>query len=153
MEDRGVIVWASKRKSVSIKKKTFSHSATKPMLINLLNDPWYRAIEANRPNYKCRRNGIRVQTAAKEGLDLHIAFLYSWERAMAMVDQVFMILEDQDESNGTTIVVQNLITVLVEYANPEYRKEAIALCPRAGDIVMWMVDYMEQSQIGGLKAV
>ena len=57
--------------SLFLLKKTFSHSATKPILINLLNDPWYRAIEANRPNYKCR-NGIRVQTAAKEGLDLHI---------------------------------------------------------------------------------
>ncbi len=121
--------------SLFILKTMFSHPVVKPILTNLLNDPWYRAIESNRPNYKCR-NGIRAQTAPKEGVHLHIDSFIPGSGKRPWLIQVFMILEDQDESNGSAIVVPKSHRS-DEYAKPEHREEAIALCPNAGDIVMW----------------
>ena len=60
-------VFGLQNESLFLLRQMFSNSQVTQILINLLNDPWYRAIDADRPNY-ISRNGVRAQSSGKEGL-------------------------------------------------------------------------------------
>ena len=128
-------VFGLQNESLLLIRTMFSHPITTPIAINLLNDSWYKAIAPDRPNF-ISRNGIRAQSSGKDGLVMHIDSFIPGTGKRPWLLQVFMVLEDQDESNGTTLVVPKS-HLSDEYATPESLKDAVPLCPKAGDIIIW----------------
>ena len=128
-------VFGLQNESLFLLRQMFSNSKVTQILIALLNDPWYQAIDANRPNY-ISRNGVRAQSSGKEGLYMHIDSLIPGKGRMPWLVQVFIILEDQTEENGTTIVVPES-HLFDEYPGPEAMELAVPVCPKSGDILIW----------------
>lgn len=128
-------VFGLQNESLFLVQHMFSHPITTPIVSDLLNDRWYKAIPPGRPNF-ISRNGIRAQSSGKDGLFMHIDSFIPGMGKRPWLLQVFMVLEDQDESNGTTLVVPRS-HLSDEYATPESLAKAVPLCPKAGDIVIW----------------
>lgn len=128
-------VFGLQNESLFLVRTIFSHPITTPIVTKLLNDSWYKTIPSDRPNF-ISRNGIRAQSSGKDGLFMHIDSFIPGTGKRPWLLQVFMVLEDQDESNGTTLVVPNS-HLSDEYATPDSLKDAIPLCPKAGDVIIW----------------
>jgi hypothetical protein len=103
------------------------------ILVNFLNDKWYKQIPNDQPNYILRSFGAR---SSKEALPLHIDSFIPYQGDEVIAMQVAICLEDQSEQNGCTVVVPGSHKT-GKYAESEYIKYAIPLTPKAGDIVIW----------------
>lgn len=103
------------------------------ILIYFLNDKWYKQIPQDKPNYILRSYGAR---SSNEALPLHIdSFIpYKGDEVIAM--QVAIVLEDQTEENGCTVVVPGTHQS-GQYADNKTDLPIIPLTPKAGDIVIW----------------
>jgi hypothetical protein len=103
------------------------------VLIHFLNDKWYKQIPQDLPNYQIRSFGARSSRGA---LPFHIdSFIpYVGDEVLGM--QVAIALEDQTEENGCTLVSPGSHQS-GKYAPDIERKDAVALTPKAGDVVIW----------------
>jgi ectoine hydroxylase-related dioxygenase (phytanoyl-CoA dioxygenase family) len=103
------------------------------ILIDCLNDKWYKQIPLNQPNYILRSFGAR---SSNSSLPLHIdSFIpYIGDEIIAM--QMVIVLEDMTLENGCTVAIpgshQN-----GEYADNSLYDKAIPLTLKAGDIALW----------------
>jgi ectoine hydroxylase-related dioxygenase (phytanoyl-CoA dioxygenase family) len=103
------------------------------ILINCLNDNWYKQIPQDQPNYILRSFGAR---SSNDQLPLHIdSFIpYIGDETIAM--QVVIVLEDMKIENGCTVAIPGTHQS-GKYADNNVYNEAIPLTPKAGDIVIW----------------
>ena len=103
------------------------------ILIECLNDKWYKQIPQDQPNYILRSFGARSSNAA---LPLHIdSFIpYKGDETIAM--QVVLVLEDMTLENGCTVAIPGSHQTGKYADNKEYDK-AIPLTLKAGDIAIW----------------
>jgi ectoine hydroxylase-related dioxygenase (phytanoyl-CoA dioxygenase family) len=103
------------------------------ILINLLNDKWYKQIPQDQPNYILRSFGARSSNTA---LPLHIDSFIPYKGDETIAVQVVIVLEDMTLENGCTIAIpgshQN-----GEYADNKVYNQAIPLTLKAGDIAVW----------------
>ena len=115
-------------------KVIFNHSLLRSLLIDLLNDPFYRNIPEHNPNYIFR--GIRALSAVERGLPLHIDSVVpsSGRRPTGIVTS--FILEDHFYGNGCTLVVPKTHRS-DRYADRGATDKVIAVLANAGDIVLW----------------
>lgn len=111
----------------------FASKKGEAILTRFLNDKWYKQIPPTEPNYILRSFGARSSNAA---LPLHIDSFIPYSGNDVIVMQYAIVLEDQYQDNGCTIVVPGSHKS-GQYANQDALKDAIPIEPKAGDVVIW----------------
>lgn len=115
-------------------KTMFNHPIVKLVLMELLNDRWYRAIPQDKPNYIFR--GMRTRLKEKKPLHMHIDSFMPGSGKVPWLLQVSLILENQTLDNGCTLFVPGSHRSDI-YAPKDAIKDAVPAISRAGDIVIW----------------
>lgn len=126
-------IYNLQNKSVELTKLVLSQETIRTVLSTLLNDPWHRAINLNQPNYILRSLSARNNQIAAP---MHIDSLFPYQGEHVISMQVAVILEDQTEENGCTVLVPES-HLSGCYVAQEQRKEAISLETKSGDLVFW----------------
>jgi ectoine hydroxylase-related dioxygenase (phytanoyl-CoA dioxygenase family) len=103
------------------------------LLVHFLNDPWYRAIPAGKPNYILRSYLGRSSLGE---LPLHIDSFIPYRGRHVIAMQAVIVLEGMDEDNGCTVVVPGSHQA-GEYVDQASRKDAVPVRARAGDLIVW----------------
>lgn len=127
------IVYNLQNKDSYFLKLLFASPEVENILKHYLNDPWYKGIPTDEPNYILRGY---VGRSSKESLPLHIDSLVPYQSSQVISVQCSIILEDQDEQNGCTLVVPGSHKS-GEYAPQEALREAVPIHSKAGNIVIW----------------
>jgi hypothetical protein len=104
------------------------------ILCGLLNDPWYRQIPRDQPNFILR--ALAGRSSGKTPLPLHIDSFVPSSGQHCIACQVAFILEDQTLETGCTLVVPGSHHSDA-YADQAAMSQAIPLETRVGDIVIW----------------
>ena len=102
-------------------------------LIHFLNDMWFKQIPPDEPNYILRSYLARSSSGA---LPMHIDSFVPYTGDYCFVMQASIILEDQNEANGCTVVVPGSHN-RGRYTTQESFDEAIPIESQAGDLVLW----------------
>ena len=127
------LVYNLQNKDILFLQMLFASSEIESVLKHYLNDPWYKPIPPEQPNYILRGY---IGRSSKESLPLHIDSLVPYQSSQVISMQFSIILEDQDEENGCTLVVPGSHKS-GEYAPPGALPKAIPIRSQAGDVVMW----------------
>ena len=118
------------------KDKFFIDILTEPfikgVLMEKLNDPYYRFLPPDVPNYILSYYNAR---SSGHKLDLHIDTYIPSHGEWTWAMQVAFILDDQTEANGCTTVVPGS-HLSGRYTDRDL-ENVVSLTPRAGDLVMW----------------
>jgi hypothetical protein len=104
------------------------------ILRGLLNDAWYRQIPADRPNFILR--ALAGRSSGPTALPLHIDSFIPSSGSHCFACQVAVILQDQDEDRGCTLVVPGSHRS-DRYADQSALADAVPIRTRAGDVVIW----------------
>jgi ectoine hydroxylase-related dioxygenase (phytanoyl-CoA dioxygenase family) len=97
-----------------------------------LNDPYYRFLPADVPNYYL--HSFNARSSGKK-LDLHIDSNIPFPGERTMMMQMAFVLEDQNEDNGCTLVVPGS-HLSGEFTDREM-KNIKPIIAQAGDLVIW----------------
>ncbi|MGM0563411.1 MAG: phytanoyl-CoA dioxygenase family protein [Pseudomonadota bacterium] len=126
-------VYNLQNKDVDILKTLLHNPAITRVLCHFLNDQWHKAIDLSEPNYILRSFSARNNRVPAP---LHIdSFIpYRGEHPLSM--QVAVILEDQSEENGCTVVIPGSHQS-GEYVSQDQRENAVPVASKAGDVVFW----------------
>jgi ectoine hydroxylase-related dioxygenase (phytanoyl-CoA dioxygenase family) len=126
-------VYNLQNKDLTFINTLFGIEEVEKILIDCLNDKWYKQIPQDQPNYILRSFGARSSNSA---LPLHIdSFIpYKGDETIAM--QVVIVLEDMTVENGCTIAIPGSHQT-GEYADNKVYDQAIPLTLKAGDIAIW----------------
>ncbi len=111
----------------------FHSATTEGILRHFLNDPWFKSIPEDQPNYILRSYLAR---SSNYRMPMHIDSFVPYEGPFVFIMQCAFILEDQTEDNGCTVVVPGS-HLRAKYATQEAFEEAIPIKTRAGDMVIW----------------
>lgn len=104
------------------------------VLMELLNDSWYRDIPPERPNYILR--GYIARSSGPEPLPLHIDSFVPGSGRLPWALQAALILEDQSVDNGCTMVIPGSHRA-DRYATQEDWVSAVPILSQSGDLVVW----------------
>lgn len=108
------------------------HPTIRAVAMAKLNDPYYRFLPADVPNYILGYFNART---SGQPLDLHIDSYIPSPGDFTWVMQVVVLLDDMDESNGCTTVVPG------SHRSGRFTDRAlerrVPLRAKAGDVVMW----------------
>jgi Phytanoyl-CoA dioxygenase (PhyH) len=109
------------------------HPMIEEILRRFLNDPWYKQIPADEPNYILRSYLARSSTYA---MPMHIDSFIPYIGTHVNSMQVGIVLEDQTISNGCTLVVPGSHQS-GRYADRDAIEAAVPIESQAGDAVFW----------------
>lgn len=104
----------------------------KKILINKLNDPYYRSIPKNKPNYSLK---LLTARSSKKKLDLHIDTYFPFKGKKTFMLQVVILLEDSNLNNGCTTIVEKS-HLSGKYSDRKSKKISY-LQGKAGDVLIW----------------
>ena len=126
-------VYNLQNKDISFIDTLLGLKEVEDILIDNLNDRWYKQIPQDQPNYILRSFGARSSNSA---LPLHIdSFIpYAGEETIAM--QIVIVLEDMTIENGCTVAVPGTHQS-GKYADNSVYNDAIPLTLKAGDVAIW----------------
>lgn len=110
----------------------FKSDTIEQILIHFLNDPYYKQIPANLPNYILRHMGCR---SSEEELPPHIDSFFPYPGNKVIAMQMFIYLEDSTEKNGCTVIWPGS-HIIGEYASENSKKKFIPVEAKAGDVVL-----------------
>lgn len=128
------MVYNLERKDIYFLELILGSPLIEEILIHFLNDKWYRHIPETEPNYILRSYLARSSNGS---LPLHIdSFMPYINSTESYIMQVALILEDQNEENGCTIVMPGSHRS-GEYADRDRTDETIPIISKAGDVVIW----------------
>lgn len=127
------IVYNLQNKDIYFLKLLFRSAEVGSILKHYLNDPWYKSIPAEEPNYILRGY---IARSSQESLPLHLDSFIPYQGSQVIAMQCAIILEDQDEGNGCTLVVPGSHKS-GNYAPQEARCDAVPIHSKAGDVVIW----------------
>lgn len=127
------VVYNLQNKDIFFLKLIFASEEIEKILIHYLNDIWYKQIPIDQPNYILRACGART---SKRALPLHIDSYVPYLGSHIYSLQYSIVLDDQDESNGCTIVVPGSHKS-GDYAPQSALKDAIPIRSKPGDVVIW----------------
>jgi len=126
-------VWNLQNKDVFFIELLLSCDILESILKHFLNDPWFKQIPAEDPNYIIRNYMARSSHAR---LPMHIDSLVPYTGDHVFVMQASIILEDQDRVNGCTVVVPGSHRSGAFVDQSAFEK-AVPLVSRAGDLIVW----------------
>jgi ectoine hydroxylase-related dioxygenase (phytanoyl-CoA dioxygenase family) len=128
------MVYNLQNKDMMFLKLIVSHPAIRTVAMALLNDQWYRQIPRESPNYILR--SLLGRSGGSEAMPLHIDSFIPANGSFLWSIQAAVILEDQTEENGCTVVVPGS-HLFDRYANQEALSDAKPLPTKAGDVAFW----------------
>jgi len=102
------------------------------LLMELLNDPYYKWLPADKPNYILQNFNAR---SSGNALELHIDSRIPIIRPQPISCQVIFLLEDMNEKNGCSIVVPG--THRSGTYTDRDLENVVPLHAKAGDLVIW----------------
>jgi ectoine hydroxylase-related dioxygenase (phytanoyl-CoA dioxygenase family) len=111
----------------------FASEMLSGILRHFLNDPWNKAIPADKPNYILRSYTAR---SSNEAMPLHIDSFIPYPGPHVISIQCAMVLETQSTHNGCTVVVPGS-HLSGKYATQDSYKDAVPIESNAGDLVLW----------------
>ena len=111
----------------------FSSSVLEGILKHFLNDPWFKSVPEDDPNYILRSYLAR---SSNNQMPMHIDSFVPYEGSFVFIMQCAIILEDQTEENGCTVLVPGSHH-RGRYTSQEAFDEAIPVTSKAGDMVIW----------------
>lgn len=126
-------VWNAQNKDYYFLKMLFGPEVIQKILMHFLNDKWYKQIPPAEPNYILRSLMIR---SSNQRLPMHIDSLVPYGGSHVFVMQVSIILEDQTEENGCTVVVPGSHKSN-GYVDQNAFEIATPIESRAGDVLVW----------------
>lgn len=126
-------LWNPQNKDIRFLEMLFRPPIIEEVLKHFLNDPWFKQIPQDEPNYILRNLLVR---SSHKRLPMHIDSLLPYAGEHVFVMQASIILEDQSEANGCTVVVPGSHTS-GGYVDQSAFDIAIPLETRAGDVVIW----------------
>ncbi len=103
------------------------------ILLHFLNDRWFTAIPPGEPNYILRSFLAR---SSNDQMPMHIDSFVPYQGPYVFIMQCSIILEDQTEQNGCTVVVPGS-HLAAEYATQDAFQNARPIESCAGDVVFW----------------
>jgi len=128
------MVYNLENKDVYFLRMIYAPVVVHKILMYFLNDKWYRPIPQEEPNYILRSFLAR---SSNDALPLHIdSFMPYSNSDESFIMQTAVILEDQDDENGCTVVMPGS-HLSGEYADRSQYDECIPIHSKAGDVVMW----------------
>jgi hypothetical protein len=104
------------------------------ILMNCLNDEWYKPIPKENPNFILR--SLLARSSGKSAMPLHLDSFIPNIGSYISIIQAAIILENQNRENGCTLVVPGSHH-FGRYATQEWMKYAIPIESQAGDVVIW----------------
>ncbi|MEM7130464.1 MAG: phytanoyl-CoA dioxygenase family protein [Chloroflexota bacterium] len=127
------MVYNLENKDAYFLEMLFAPQIVHQILMHFLNDKSYRSIPQDQPNYILRSFLAR---SSRDALPLHIDSFMPYIADESFIMQVAIVLEDQDEENGCTIVMPRSHQS-GEYADRARNDECIPLYSKAGDVLIW----------------
>ena len=126
-------VYNLQNKNIKFIDTLFGLKNVEEILVDCLNDKWYKQIQHDQPNYILRSFGAR---SSNSYLPLHIdSFIpYTGDETIAM--QVVIVLEDMTLENGCTVAIPGSHQTGKYADNSEYNN-AIPLTLKSGDVAVW----------------
>lgn len=103
------------------------------VLMHFLNDKWFTSIPADAPNYILRSFLAR---SSNHQMPLHIDSFVPYEGPHVFIMQCSIVLEDQTEDNGCTVLIPGS-HLSGKYCAQEAFPTAVPMKARAGDLVFW----------------
>jgi ectoine hydroxylase-related dioxygenase (phytanoyl-CoA dioxygenase family) len=127
------VVYNLQSKDIFFLDLLFESELLGDLLVHFMNDSWYKQIPQDRPNYILRAFSAR---SSNKALPMHIDSFVPYLGPHVFIMQGSIILKDQSEENGCTVVVPGS-HLSGEYTNQEAARDAIPLESKAGDVVIW----------------
>lgn len=131
--DDAAYVWKVESKDVFFVDMVLDEPLIRAALMHYLNDPWYRAIPQDKPNYVIR--AMIGRSSRKKPLLLHIDSMVPYLGSHVFVIQVFIALQDQTSDNGGTVLIPGS-HLSGDYAPQDALEAAVDISLRAGDILL-----------------
>ena len=133
VEDGDPFVWDLQREDPFLLRLILSDPLVESILRRFLNDPFYRHIPAEEPNYILRaliaRSNVRP-------LALHIDSFVPTPGDHPFVFQVAVALDDATPDNGCTVMVPGSHQA-GRWAQPSDLADAVPVPLAAGDVLLW----------------
>lgn len=126
------LVYNLQNKDIYFLELIFSKPIIQEILMYFLNDKWFKQILSQYPNYILRSY---LGRSSNDGLPMHIDSFIPYKGAHPLAMQVAIILEDQNQQNGCTVLIPGSHKS-GEYANQEVFEKAIPLESKSGDVVI-----------------
>lgn len=131
--DHSTFVWNLQRVHPGFLDTLFSSRLLTEVLVHFLNDPWYRAIPADEPNYILRSFAGRT---SRERMDLHIDSMVPYLSDQVFLVQASIMLEDHSHANGAMAVVPGS-HLSNAYISQDAWERAVPVEGEAGDMILW----------------
>jgi hypothetical protein len=110
------------------------HPLLRALLIQCLNDQWYKQIPQENPNFILR--SLLGRSSGPAPMPLHIdSFIPNPGMHITLI-QSAIVLENQNKENGCTLAVPGSHQ-FGRYATQDWVKYAAPIESQAGDVVMW----------------
>lgn len=126
-------VYNLQNKDIYFLKLLFEPEFLQRILTHFLNDRWFRQIPQEEPNYLLRSF---IARSSNKQLPMHLDSFIPYLGDHVIIMQYSIILQDQDENNGCTVVVPGSHNS-GQYTTQEAFKEAVPVESEAGDVVIW----------------
>jgi hypothetical protein len=128
------IIYNLQNKDIYFFKLFIQHPLLRSVLIHCLNDEWYKQIPQDSPNFILR--SLLARSSGDSTMPLHIDSFIPNTGSHISIMQVAIILEDQNITNGCTLVVPGSHH-FGRYAAQDWLKYSVPVESKAGDVVMW----------------
>lgn len=128
------IIYNLQNKNIQFLKIFIEQPIILNVLIQCLNDQWYKQIPKESPNFILR--SLLARSSGNEAMPLHIDSFIPNTGSYISIIQVAIVLEDQHHANGCTVVVPGSHH-FGRYASQDWLRYAVPIESKAGDVVMW----------------
>src|SRR5262249_5685055 len=128
------IIYNLQNKDIHFLKIFIQQPLLLSLFIHCLNDEWYKQIPKDSPNFILR--SLLARSSGDSAMPLHIDSFIPNAGSHISIMQVAIILEDQNITNGCTLVVPGSHH-FDRYATQDWLKYSVPIESKAGDVVMW----------------
>lgn len=126
-------LWNPHYKDVEFLKMFFEPEVLRKITMHFVNDPWFKAIPADHPNYILQN---LMGRSSDKKLSMHIDSFVPYLGDHVTMIQAAVILEEQTPENGCTVVVPGS-HLSGKYADQASFETAVPVLSEPGDLVIW----------------
>jgi ectoine hydroxylase-related dioxygenase (phytanoyl-CoA dioxygenase family) len=127
------MVYNLQSKDIFFSKLILETPIIEGILKHFLNDQWFSSIPAEDPNYILRSFLAR---SSNHRMPMHIDSFVPYTGSYPFIMQCSILLEDQNEENGCTLIVPGSHKS-DQYADQKSYETAVPVEANAGDLVFW----------------